>query len=74
MIGLITVCVVLMFVELVVEKVSYGLIISAVNLVMWGYKGIKLRDKHYLLIAALFVFVSVTICVSYFIDLFTQYE
>ncbi|MDE5995855.1 MAG: hypothetical protein K2G56_02950 [Eubacterium sp.] len=48
---------------------GYGVILTTINLSMWLYKGIKLKDKHYIITAMIWLLATILTVVNYVMDL-----
>ncbi len=66
------VSVTLMMTEIFFEKGNgkgYLVILISVNLAIWLYKGIKLKDMHYIIISMIWLIAGVFSVVNYIMDL-----
>ena len=48
---------------------GYGVILTTVNVSMWLYKGIKLKDKHYIIISMIWLLATIFSVVNYVMNL-----
>ena len=66
------VCFTLMMTEIFFEKGNgkgYLIILTSANLTIWLYKGIKLKDRHYIIISMIWLIAVVFSVVNYIMDL-----